>query len=356
MINNAYAVIMAGGTGTRFWPHSREAHPKQFLDIFGTGKTLLQMTYERFVSFVPKENIFIATNERYEDLVMEQLPIFQKDQILLEPAKKNTAPCVAYACYKIAAKTPDSPIIITPSDHAIFNEANFQNSIGAACLATDNDKLITIGIQPNRPAIGYGYIKYNSESGAVKKVESFTEKPDEETAKKFLESGDYVWNAGIFVWSGNAIKDAFEKCLPEMAKQFEQLSSTFYHDDERDVIKREYLQCEDISIDYGILEKSDNVHVVLGDFDWSDLGSWVSIYEHGKKDEAGNVIRENVMTYDVHNSLIIGKEDKLIVVQGLDKYVVVDTKESLLICERDNKTVLKQAIADIKKQSNDQFL
>lgn len=356
MMEQPYVVIMTGGAGTRLWPHSREAHPKQFLDVLGTGKTLLQMTYERFAAFVPKKNIFIATNERYEKLVIEQLPVLENDQILLEPAKRNTAPCIAYACYKIATKAPHAPIIIAPSDHAIFNEANFQNSINTACQAADNQKLITLGIEPNRPTSRFGYIKYHSNSSQVKKVESFTEKPDEETAKKFIESGDYVWNAGIFVWTGNAIKDAFKKYLPEMANLFEELRTSFYQDDERDVIKREYLQCEDISIDYGILEKSDNVHVVLGDFDWSDLGSWASIHDHGQKDEAGNVTRGDVMTYDVHDSLIIGKEGKLIVVQGLDKYVVVDTKESLLICERDNEVVLKRAIADIKRQKNNEFL
>ncbi len=356
MINNAYAVIMAGGTGTRFWPHSREAHPKQFLDILGTGKTLLQMTYDRFSAFVPKENILIATNERYRDLVMDQLPMLVDDQLLLEPAKRNTAPCIAYACYKIASQNPKAPIIIAPSDHAIFNEAVFQSSIVTACEATDDHKLITIGIQPNRPATGYGYIKYESSHDEVKKVQAFTEKPDKEAAQQFLDSGDYVWNAGIFVWSGHAIRHAFEEHLPTMNNIFNQLSSSFYQADERAVIKREYSQCEDISIDYGILEKSEHVHVVLGEFDWSDLGSWASLHGYGDRDGAGNATRGEVMLYNVHDSLIIGQEDKLVVVQGLDKYVVVDTDESLLICERDNEAILKKAISDMKKQQKDRFL
>ena len=351
-----YVVIMAGGTGTRFWPYSREAHPKQFLDILGTGKTLLQMTYDRFRSFVPSENIFIATNERYEELVVEQLPKLSQNQLLLEPAKRNTAPCIAYACYKIASKDSEAPIIIAPSDHAIFNETAFQKTVMTACAASDNQKLITIGIQPNRPATGYGYIKHESNNADVKKVYSFTEKPNQEVAQRFLDSGDYVWNAGIFVWSGKSIKSAFGKYLPEMDSVFNQIAPDFYQGSERDVIKKEYLQCEDISIDYGILEKSDNVHVVLGDFDWSDLGSWASLHGYGDKDAVGNVTRGEVIAYEVQNSLILGKEGKLVVVQGLDKHVVVDTDESLLICEKDNEAILKQAIAEIKEQQKNKFL
>lgn len=351
-----YVVIMAGGTGTRFWPYSREAHPKQFLDILGTGKTLLQMTHERFASFVPTENIFIATNDRYEELVKEQLPMLTQDQLLLEPAKRNTAPCVAYACYKIASKTPEAPIIIAPSDHAIFNESAFQNVIMTACKASDDQKLITIGIQPNRPATGYGYIKYESSNEEIKKVHSFTEKPNQEVAQQFLDSGDYVWNAGIFVWSGQAIMNAFGQHLPEMDQLFNRISSSFYQSTERDIIKKEYLECEDISIDYGILEKSSNVHVVLGDFDWSDLGSWASLHGYSDKDPEGNVTRGEVMAYDVQDSLILGKKGKLVLVQGLNKHVVVDTDESLLICERDNEEILKKAIANIKEQQKNEFL
>jgi len=351
-----YVVIMAGGTGTRFWPHSREAHPKQFLDILGTGKSLLQMTFDRFAAFVPDDHIFIATNDRYEDLVMEQLPSLTENQLLLEPAKRNTAPCIAYACYKIASKSPDAPIIIAPSDHAIFNEAVFQKTIMTACAAADTDKLITIGIQPNRPATGYGYIKYEPSSGDIKQVNSFTEKPNQEVAEQFIASGDYVWNAGIFVWSGQAIINAFEQHLPTMDGLFKKVTSFFYQASERDVIKKEYLQCEDISIDYGILEKSKNVHVVLGDFDWSDLGSWASLHGYGEKDTAGNVLRGEILAYDVHNSLIIAEKDKLVVVQGLKNHVVVDTEKSLLICEKDNEAILKQAIAEIKSQGKNEFL
>lgn len=352
----AYVVIMAGGTGTRFWPHSREAHPKQFLDIFGTGKSLLQMTYDRFAVFVPDDHIFIATNDRYEDLVKEQLPSLTENQLLLEPAKRNTAPCIAYACYKIASLNPEAPIIIAPSDHAIFNDAAFQKTIKTACDSADDEKLITIGIQPNRPATGYGYIKYKSNSSDIKEVNSFTEKPNQKVAEQFIASGDYVWNAGIFVWSGKAIINAFEQHLPAMDGLFKQVASFFYQASERDVIKREYLQCEDISIDYGILEKSKNVHVVLGDFDWSDLGSWASLHGHGEKDTSGNVIRGEVFAYDVHDSLIIAKQGKLVVVQGLKSHVVVDTEKSLLICEKDNEAILKQAIADIKSQGKQEFL
>jgi mannose-1-phosphate guanylyltransferase len=347
---------MAGGTGTRFWPHSVEAHPKQFLDILGTGKSLLQMTFDRFAAFVPEDHIFIATNDRYEGLVKDQLPSLQADQFLLEPAKRNTAPCIAYACYKIASKNPDAPIIIAPSDHAIFNEASFQKSVMIACDGADSDKLITIGIPPNRPATGYGYIKYARESTNIKQVNSFTEKPSLAVAEEVLASGDYGGTAGIFVWSGRAIMNAFEQHLPTMDGIFKQVANSFYTESERAVIKKQYLACEDISIDYGILEKSPNVQVVLGEFDWSDLGSWASLHAFGDKDDKDNVIRGEVLTYDVHNSLIIGKEDKLVVVQGLKDHVVVDTEKSLLICEKDNEAILKQAIAEIKSQGKHTFL
>ena len=356
MTNSLHVVIMAGGTGTRFWPYSREIHPKQFLDILGTGKTLLQMTYDRFAAFIPIENIFVATNERHEALATEQLPKLKKDKLLLEPAKRNTAPCIAYSCYKITSKNPDATIVVAASDHVIFNEVAFQKAIQTACDVADDQKLMAIGIQPNRPASEYGYLKYLSDGNAVKQVLSFTEKPSKKTAQQFLHSGNYVWNAGIFVWSGKAIKNAFKEYLPEMNKLFKQMASSFYKPEEREVIKKKYLQCENISVDYGILEKSENVYVVLGNFDWADLGTWSSLYNYERKDDLGNVTRGEVMTYEVQNSLILSKEDKLVVVQGLDEYVVVDTEASLLICQRDNEAIFKKVILDMNTKQKNKFL
>jgi len=356
MRQEAFVVIMAGGTGTRFWPHSKEDHPKQFLDILGIGKSLLQMTVDRFEAILPAENIFISTNERYADLVQQQLPSLTKDQLLLEPDKRNTAPCIAYACYKIAAKNPEAPIIIAPSDHAIFNDAAFQAAIDTAFTATDDKKLITIGIQPTRPATGYGYINYQSSDNPIKTVISFTEKPDEAKAKELLESGDYVWNAGIFVWSGNAILNAFQKHLPAMAKLFGDMAPMYYTNEESDVIKKQYLLSENISIDYGILEKSEHVHVVLGEFDWSDLGSWASLHENSKKDSNQNAIRGEAITYDVKDSLIFGQERKMMVVEGLENYVIVDTPDSLLIYTKGKEKIVKQAIDQMKSTGRDQHL
>ncbi|MEL7146673.1 MAG: mannose-1-phosphate guanylyltransferase, partial [Bacteroidota bacterium] len=253
MNQNIYAVIMAGGTGTRFWPFSREKKPKQFLDVLGVGKSLLQLTVDRFAEILPKEQILIVSNEIYEDIIFEQLPDFQKDQVLSEPIKRNTAPCIAYAAYKIREKNPDAIMVISPSDHTIFGEAKFQKVILDAVAAADSgNKLITLGIQPNRPETGYGYIQYIDGKETVKKVKTFTEKPELKIAEKFIESGDFVWNAGIFIWSVKTIVKAFQDNMPELASIFENGSSSFFKDGEKAFIKTAYSQCKSISIDYGI--------------------------------------------------------------------------------------------------------
>ncbi len=357
MNTNNFAVIMAGGVGSRFWPYSRNNHPKQFLDVLGTGDSLLQLTYKRFLTLCPKENIYIVTNELYNDLVKEQLPEMTEDQILLEPVRRNTAPCIAYAAYKIGKKNPNAVMVVAPSDHAIFNEKAFDACVeNAMSAASEDDKLITIGITPNRPETGYGYIQYIEDEGEVKKVKTFTEKPQKEMAKKFLESGDFVWNAGIFIWSVAAIKKAFESHLDDMAETFEEISSSFYTDKEAGTVKKAYAECKNISIDYGIMEKAENVYVVFGDFGWSDLGSWNSLHEISDKDDNENVIEGQAITYDSKECMIKGPDDKLIVVQGLSGYLVAECGNVLLICEKDNESKFREFVADVKAKKGEKYL
>lgn len=349
---------MAGGIGSRFWPYSRNNNPKQFLDVFGVGKSLLQMTYERFLPIAPKENIFVVSNDLYEARIKEQLPDLGHDQILLEPNRRNTAPCIAYASYKIAKKNPNACMVVTPSDHAIFNEAAFHDSIRKgldhACQSKD---LITLGIQPNRPETGYGYIQFLADSGSeVKKVKTFTEKPHLELAQKFLESGDFVWNAGIFIWRADAIIEAFDQHLPDISETFHHISGSFYSDQETSAIREAYSHCKNISIDYGVMEKASNVFVVLGNFGWSDLGSWNSLHEILDKDGDRNVVKANSLLYDCSNSLVQGPKEKLIVIQGLDGYLVNDTGDVLLICKLDQEQRFRQFVGDVKSFKGPEFV
>ncbi len=290
MDKKLFVVLMAGGVGTRFWPYSRNDKPKQFLDVLGTGKTLIQSTYERFLPLCPKENIFIVTNDDLAGITKEQLGV-DDAQVLVEPMRKNTAPCIAYASYRIAMHTPDAVVVVSPADHLILNEVTFQQTVkNSATYAKDQDKLITMGINPVRPETGYGYIQYLNSKSPIKKVKTFTEKPELALAKKFIDSGDFVWNSGIFVWGVKAIIGALEKYQPEIAEVFEEASSKFYTDQEKRAINTAYVQSKNISIDYGVMEKADNVYVWLSDFAWSDLGSWSSMHELNKKDENKNVI------------------------------------------------------------------
>jgi mannose-1-phosphate guanylyltransferase len=350
---------MAGGVGSRFWPYSRADKPKQFLDIIGCGKTLIQLTYDRFLTIVPPENIFIVSNKKYRNLILEQLPILTNDQLLLEPFQRNTAPCVAYACYKIASKNMDANIIITPSDHAIFNNTGFIKTINTALeTSMSGDKLVTIGIQPHKPETGYGYIQYmgKEKNKLVKKVKTFIEKPALELAKKFLDSGDFVWNAGLFIWRATSIIKAFEKHNIDIALLFKDISTAYFTEKEEKKIQEAYTQVKSISIDYAILEKANNVWLVLGDFDWSDLGTWNSLYDLRKKDKEDNVIEGNVTTYNVEKCIINGRENKLIVVEGLKNYLVADNGNSLLICKRGNETQMRTIVKNIKMNNKNKHL
>ncbi len=359
MNKNTFVVIMAGGVGTRFWPFSRAEKPKQFLDIIGCGKTLIQLTFDRFKEQIPTENIYVVSNERYSTLIKEQLPDLTEDQLLLEPFQRNTAPCVAYASYKIASKNPEANIIVTPSDHAIFNDAEFTRTINTALVTSaSGNKLVTIGVQPHKPETGYGYIQFldEGEQEEVKKVKTFTEKPEQELANKFLESGDFVWNAGLFVWQASSIIKAFEKYDKDNALLFKEIKEAYYTQGETTKVQEAYAQAKNISIDYAILEKADNVWVVLGDFGWSDLGAWDSLYELREKNEEGNVIKGNVTTYGVKNCIINGASNKLIVVEGLENYLIADNGNSLLICKRGNEHQMRTIVKDVKLNKGEEYL
>ena len=350
-------LVMAGGTGTRLWPESRTSNPKQFLDLLGTGETLLQMTSKRFASVVPVENHIIASNAGYKSILKKQFPKFSKGQFFLEPLKKNTAPCIANAAYKLAAKNPDAIMVVSPSDHAVFHEQAFLETVTTAITAAKSaGKLMTIGIQPTRPDTGYGYIQYVEKEGPMKPVKTFTEKPAIELAEKFIESGDFVWNAGIFVWSVKAIIAAFEKYDPEMAEIFEEGSKYYNTWREDKFLRMAYEQCRNISIDYSILEKADNVNVVLGDFGWSDLGSWRIIHELSAQDDLGNALSGNVLTKDAANNLIRTGENKLAIVDGLKDYLVIDADDVLLITPQGDSGRIQEIIRDLKKTDREELL
>ena len=353
MNKNLYVVLMAGGVGVRFWPYSRNSKPKQFLDVLGTGKTLLQSTFERFLPICPAENILVVTHEEHAHLVKEQLPQIADDQILAEPMRKNTAACIAYASSKVSQLNKDAIIIVTPSDHLILKEEEFLDVIKkAADQASTQDKLITLGISPTRPETGYGYIQYHTEKTFAKRVKTFTEKPELSLAKKFLESGDFVWNAGIFIWGVGAITKAFHEHLPEMSEVFDEVKTKLGTGDEKEAIRVAYSQCKNISIDYGIMEKAQNVYVCLGNFTWSDLGSWASIHEISEKDSNNNVINANTQIYETRNCIIKGSPDKLIVVQGLNGYLVGEFGNVIIVCEKDKEEQFRRFVSDVKAKPN----
>lgn len=355
MDKNLYCVIMAGGVGSRFWPVSRNSLPKQFLDILGTGHSFLQDTFERFSKIVPSENIIVVTSERYESLVKEQLPAILDENILLEPFRRNTATCIAYATYKLSKKNPDATIVVTPSDHVILNETVFLDTIrGAMEYAKNHDNLFTLGIMPSRPETGYGYIQKNSSKCCqingrpAYSVKTFTEKPDAELAKVFVESGEFLWNSGIFVWNLKTIMHELERFLPEIANSFKDGMSQYYTDNERSFINGIYEGCTGISIDYGVMEKTDKSWVFESSFGWSDIGTWHSLYSYADKDKDGNMVQaEEVMLENVKGSMVVSKkEGKLIVVSGLDNFMVVDTDDVLMICPRDEQA-FKNVITDL---------
>lgn len=364
MLNpNHYVIIMAGGIGSRFWPMSRAAFPKQFHDILGTGKTLIQETFARFASFVPSENIYIVTNERYDDLVQAQLPGITPDQILLEPIGRNTAPCVAYACYKIKQRNPHAVFAVVPSDALIQKEDVYQEKmlLGLNACAESN-VIMTLGITPSRPDTGYGYIQYfeDDQNRGYFKVRTFTEKPKLEVARSFVESGDYVWNAGIFLFSAATITQAFESYLPDMAEQFSTISEAYYTEAEKQAIKDTYSICRNESMDYGIMEKADKddiVYVIPADFGWSDLGTWGSVHANSEVDFHGNAVQGDVIAYDSHNNMVkTTHPKKVVVLKGLENFVVVDTEDALLICSKDDEQFIKQIVGDLKTQKGEPYV
>ena len=357
---NHYVAIMAGGIGSRFWPMSRTALPKQFLDVLNTGKTLVQWTYERYAKFIPAENIFIVTSEEYVDIVKKQLPKLPVENILAEPSKKNTAPCIAYISFKLAQMNPDAKCIVAPSDHLILEEDRFQSIALQALDFVDNIKaLATLGIQPTHPNTGYGYIQFEGLEVAkdVYKVKTFTEKPDLEIAKTFLASGDFLWNAGIFAWKISNILTAFEKYQPEMFELFDQEKLHFNTASENAAIQRIYPLCTNISIDIAIMEKANNVYVMPASFGWSDLGTWNSAYENMEKDYLGNAVAsDNVIVIDATKCMINSPKDKLVLVQGLDDFIVIDTKDVLLICSKDKEQSIKEYVAEVKRNKGDKYI
>ena len=358
MDKNIYVVIMAGGSGTRFWPYSRDAKPKQFLDVLGMGRSLLQMTFDRFSKITTPDKIWIVSNEKYANLIQTQLPELEKHQILLETEKRNTAPCIAYATYKIMKENPNATLVVSPSDHAIFKEKEFQKVISTSLAsASSEDKLITIGIRPHRPETGYGYIQYLSDPDvSIKKVKTFTEKPETNLAAKFIESGDFLWNSGIFVWSIDSIVKAFEKYEDEIADIFAAGLNEYFTENERAFIKKAYSQCKNISIDYAIMEKAENVYVVPGEFDWSDLGSWNVLHKIKSKDKNENVIEGSVMTYDSKDNYIKGKKGKITVVQGCEGFLIADFDDVLLVCKKEDSSLFRDFIADVKAEKGEKYI
>lgn len=355
-----YVTIMAGGVGSRFWPKSRVHYPKQFLDILNTGKSLIQWTYERFSAFIPTENIYVVTSEEYVPIVSEQLPELQKQNILAEPSRKNTAPCIAYISFKILQKDPDASMIIAPADHLILDTETFTHiSNKALDFAKHIKALVTLGIKPTHPNTGYGYIQYETQPVAnqIYKVKTFTEKPNLELAQTFLASGDFLWNAGIFVWKVQTIINAFEKYLIEFYEVFAAEKKHFNTSQEKTALERIYTQCTNLSIDFGIMEKAENVYVIPAAFGWSDLGTWSSAYDNLEKDYLGNAVAgDKVLVIDATNCMVHIPDGKLLVLQGLDNHIVVDTTDALLICKKDKEQEIKEYVAEVKRNNGDKYL
>ncbi len=363
MDKNNYCIIMAGGIGSRFWPLSTTRKPKQFLDILGTGRSFLQFTFDRFAQIVPAQNIYIVTNEDYAELTQNQLPEITPTQILTEPAMRNTAPCIAYATYKILSKNPEANFVVAPSDHLITKEEAFLKVISRGLAHTAcNEELLTIGITPSRPETGYGYIQadveHEVEVGSIQKVKTFTEKPNIDLAKIFFESGEFFWNSGIFMWKGTTITVAMENFLPEIAQKFKDCHQVYYTDKEKEMVDATYILCKSISIDYGIMEKADNVSVLCSEpVGWSDLGTWGSLYEHLDLDEKANALSQSAaLLYESKNNIIQIPKGKIAVIQGLNGYIVAQTEDTLLICKKDEEQRIKQFVTDVKIESGENYV
>lgn len=360
MNKHHYVVIMAGGIGSRFWPMSRTNYPKQFLDILNTGKTLIQATFDRFAAFVPAENIYVVTSAEYVNIVKKQLPDLPLQNILGEPSRKNTAPCIAYISFKLLQLDPNATMVVAPADHLILDNIAFKKvCLEALSFVNKHNALITLGIKPTYPNTGYGYIQYEQYevSDNVYKVKTFTEKPNLELAKAFISSGEFLWNAGIFVWQVKNIISAFEKFLPEMYEVFQAGMARFNTPEENAALQEVYPLCTNISIDFGIMEKAENVYLIPASFGWSDLGTWNSAYENLEKDYLGNAVAGNeVMVFDSHNNMVHAQKDKLVLLQGMEDFIVVDTDDVLLICKKEKEQEIKEYVAEVKRNKGDKFL
>lgn len=344
-MNNNYLVIMAGGIGSRFWPMSTHQRPKQFLDILGTGRTLLQLTSDRFSDLVLTKNIWIVTSEAYKDIVKQQLPDVPREQILLEPCMRNTAPCIAYACWKIKHKSPNANIVVSPADHIVLNQLEFTNVIRNCFNYIDeNNDIVTLGMKPSRPETGYGYIQANTDDpSTVKEVTAFKEKPNLETAEEYLREGNYYWNGGIFFWSAKTVENAFRQYLPEIARQFDYIASSFYTQREYIEIQKQFPKCEKISLDYGIMEKAKNIKVQACDFGWSDLGTWGSLHGHLEKDLKQNaLVGKNIKMIESDNCIVHVPDNHTYVVQGLHDYIIVEKDSTVLICKKSEEQKIKE--------------
>lgn len=360
MASHRYCVIMCGGVGSRFWPYSREDRPKQFIDFFGTGRSLLQMSYDRILPIVPKENIVVVTNARYAGLIREQLPDIDERNILLEPARRNTAPCIAWAAYHIAAIDPEASMIVTPSDHLITAENVFHDCVRRGFdFVESDDALLTLGIKPVRPETGYGYIQIGREvAPGIQKVKTFTEKPNLDLAKVFVDSGEFFWNAGIFLWKATSIIDALHRYDSDLTSLFDQGLGEFGTDREMDFIGENFAACPANSIDYAVMEKAENVYVECADFGWNDLGTWSALYDQSPKcDEDENVGGETpLITYESSGNIFAVNSDKLVVVHGLHDYIVADTGDVLLVCPKSEEQRIKQMVNDVKLSFGDKYL
>ncbi len=348
MNKNYYAILMAGGVGSRFWPVSTADFPKQFHDMLGSGHTLIQKTFSRLSKLIPVENILILTNERYNDLVLQQLPMVKQEQVLLEPAMRNTAPCILYASLKIQKLNPDAVMVVAPSDHWIEDEEEFSRNLEQCFdFCQRENALMTLGIQPTFPNTGFGYIEFDkTDANPIKKVNQFREKPDYETAKAFLEAGNFLWNGGIFIWSVKTITEAFEKFQPQMNALFRQGSESYNTAQETQFIHQNYKNAENISIDYAVMEKADNVYVLPATFDWNDLGTWGSLHEKLDKDDNNNtVVNATVILENASNNIIRSEAKKLVVIDGLDDYIIVDNENVLMIYPKSKEQEIKRITA-----------
>ena len=358
MDNNYYAILMAGGVGSRFWPVSTRDFPKQFHDMLGTGDTLLQKTFGRLANIIPRENIFILTNERYKDLVFNQIPEITKRRVVLEPAMRNTAPCILYASLKIQKENPDAVMIVAPSDHWIEDETAFTNDVKTAFdFCKKNDALMTLGMRPTFPNTGYGYIEFDkSSTDNIKPVHQFREKPDYETAKSFISKGNFLWNAGIFMWSAKSVVEAFRNNQTELFELFSTGIDDYNTEREHDFIQQNYEKSANISVDYAIMESSKNVFVLPATFDWNDLGTWGSLYDKLDKDDNQNaVVNAKTLVEDASGNMIRSKKDKVVVVDGLNDYIIVDKDEVLLIFPKTKEQDIKKVLQKVKLKFGEHY-